>query len=216
MPGKTSIRAEDSSMKASGYQRKENIINNIEYIIKSRGETKVSFANRTGVTRATLYKILEGKVNNVHRSTITRIADFFGVSCDVIENHDLENIELIEKMLSPEGNKNPAAIPIIPQSDFLFNVEQRIGNLITQYPLTWFFGDVSNMVALQVEKNMDNIFFPGDIIIIKRNSPPKNKQIALFNSEENGIYIGRNDNNVLRMPQEGELLLGAVVEERIQ
>lgn len=203
-------------MKASGYQRKENIINNIEYIIKSRGETKVSFANRTGVTRATLYKILEGKVNNVHRSTITRIADFFGVSCDVIENHDLENIELIEKMLSPEGNKNPAAIPIIPQSDFLFNVEQRIGNLITQYPLTWFFGDVSNMVALQVEKNMDNIFFPGDIIIIKRNSPPKNKQIALFNSEENGIYIGRNDNNVLRMPQEGELLLGAVVEERIQ
>lgn len=216
MPDKTSIRAEDSSMKASGYQRKENIINNIEYIIKSRGETKVSFANRTGVTRATLYKILEGKVNNVHRSTITRIADFFGVSCDVIENHDLENIELIEKMLSPEGNKNPAAIPIIPQSDFLFNVEQRIGNLITQYPLTWFFGDVSNMVALQVEKNMDNIFFPGDIIIIKRNSPPKNKQIALFNSEENGIYIGRNDNNVLRMPQEGELLLGAVVEERIQ
>lgn len=86
-------------MKVSGLQRKENIINNIEYLIKSRGETKASFANRTGVTRATLYKILEGKVSNVQHSTITRIADFFGVSCEVIENSDLEHIESIEKIL---------------------------------------------------------------------------------------------------------------------
>lgn len=203
-------------MRVSGSRRKENIINNIEYIMRSRGETKASFANRTGVTRATLYKILEGKVNNVHRSTITRIADFFGVSCEVIENQDLEHIEFVEKMLSPEGNKNPAAIPVIPQSDFLLNAENRIGNLVTQYPLTWFFGDVSNMVALRVEDNMNNIFFPGDILIIKRKSPPKNKQLALFHSEAKGIYIKRHDNNVIYIPQEGELLLGAVVEERIQ
>lgn len=202
-------------MKVSGSQRKENIINNIEYIIRSRGETKVSFSNRTGVTRATLYKILEGKVDNVQHSTITRIADFFGVACDIIENHDLEQIEFIEKMLSPEGDKNPAAIPVIPQSVFLSCFKQRIGFLATQYPVTWYFGDVSNMVALKVEDNIKNIFFPGDILIIKRHSPPSNKQLGLFYSEKNGINFSQNNNIDNNMLQYNEILLGAVIEERV-
>ncbi|CCG88675.1 helix-turn-helix domain-containing protein [Erwinia piriflorinigrans] len=203
-------------MNVSGSQRKNNIINNIEYIIRSRGETKVSFANRTGVTRATLYKILDGKVNNVQRSTITRIADFFGVTCEVIENHNLEHIELVENTLSPDGNKNPAAIPVIPQSDFLSNIENRIGSLVTQYPVTWFFGEASNMVALLVEEKIDDFFFPGDILIIKRKSPPRDNQLALFYSSQNKIFVRENNHHVLYMTHEAESLLGTVIEERIQ
>ncbi|KOC91554.1 helix-turn-helix domain-containing protein [Winslowiella iniecta] len=202
-------------MKASGSQRKENIINNIEYIMRSRGETKVSFANRTGVTRATLYKILEGKVNNVQHSTITRIADFFGVTCDIIENHDLEQIEFIEKMLSPEGDKNPAAIPVIPQSDFLSCFKMRIGFLATQYPVTWYFGDVSNMVALRVEDNIKNLFFPDDILIIRRHTPPSNKQLGLFYSEKDGMCFRQNNPQEDHMHKYDEILLGAIVEERV-
>jgi len=202
-------------MKASGKNRKENIINNIEYIMRSRGETKVSFANRTGVTRATLYKILEGKVNNVQHSTITRIADFFGVACNIIENHDLEQIEFIEKMLSPEGDKNPAAIPVIPQSVFISCFKQRIGFLATQYPVTWYFGDVSNMVALRVENNMKNLFFPEDILIIKRYTPPLNKQPGLFYSEKDGIYFKQSNSNEKYIQKYDEILLGAVIEERL-
>lgn len=200
-------------MKVSGLQRKENIINNIEYLIKSRGESKASFANRTGVTRATLYKILDGKVGNVQHSTITRIADFFGVSCHIIENCDLEKIELIEKTLSPEGDKNPAAIPVIQQSDFLLSMDCRIGDLVTQYPLTWYFGDVSNMVALRVERNIGNTFLPGDILIIKRKALPEKKQLSLFYSNATGSYLLRKSNNIIPFPN--ELLLGAVIEERI-
>ncbi|QHM72702.1 helix-turn-helix domain-containing protein [Mixta intestinalis] len=203
-------------MKLSGSQRKENIINNIEYIMRSRGETKVSFANRTGVTRATLYKILDGKVNNVQRSTISRIADFFGVPCDVIENYDLEHIETIENTLSPEGNKNPAAVPVIPQSAFLINAGKRVGDLATQYPLTWFFGDVSNTIAMRVENNMSNIFFPGDILIIKRNAIPKSKQLALYYSQEKGLFIGKNDDKILPFQKDKASLLGTIIEERIQ
>lgn len=203
-------------MTISGSQRKNNIINNIEYIIRSRGETKVSFSNRTGVTRATLYKILDGKVSNVHRSTITRIADFFGVSCEVIENHDLESIELIEKTIAPDGNKNPAAIPVIPQSDFISNADSRIGNLVTQYPVTWYFGDVSNMVALLVENCMNNMFYPGDILIIKRNSSAKNKQFLLCYSEEKGLFFRKKDDGIAYIPLQGESVLGTVIEERIQ
>jgi len=202
-------------MKVSGSQRKDNIINNIDYIMRSRGETKVSFSNRTGVTRATLYKILEGKVDNVQHSTITRIADFFGVTCDVIENHDLEQIEFIEKMLSPEGDKNPAAIPVIPQSVFLSCFKQRVGFLATQYPVTWYFGDVSNMVALKVEDKIKNLFFPGDTLIIRRHSPPSNKQLGLFHSEKDGIFFRQNNNYGKHMQQYGEMLLGSIIEERV-
>lgn len=203
-------------MRASGKQRKNNIINNIEYIIKSRGETKASFANRTGVTRATLYKILEGKVNNVQQSTVTRIADFFGVSCDIIENRNLEHIELIEKTLSPEGDKNPAAIPVIPQSELTCCLERRIGHLITQYPVTWYFGEVSNMIGVRIEKNMNNTFFPGDILVIKRKSFPASNQIALYHSQEKGMYFKQNNTSVSYLLQPNETLLGTVFEERIQ
>ncbi|PIJ68952.1 XRE family transcriptional regulator [Erwinia sp. OLSSP12] len=155
-------------------------------------------------------------MNNVQRATLTRIADFFGVSCEVIENHNLEHIELIEKTLSPDGNKNPAAVPVIPQSDLILSRERRIGYLAAHYPLTWFFGDVSNMVALLVEKNLNNMFYPGDILIIKRDCPAKMKQPALFYSAEKGIFIRENDDSVIHLCQEGETLLGVIVEERIQ
>lgn len=202
-------------MSTTGNQRKENIINNIEYIIRSRGETKSSFAHRTGVTRATLYRILEGKVNNVHHSTVTRIADFFGVTCDIIENNDLEDIEYIDNTLSPEGNKNPAAIPVIPQSDFLDCFQQRIGKLITQYPATWYFGEASNMVALKVENNINDLFFAGNVIIVKRNAPPADKQLALFYSDKEGIYFRKKINYAIHLPKSGEILLGAIIEERV-
>lgn len=202
-------------MKVSGLQRKENIINNIEYLIKSRGETKASFASRTGVTRATLYKILEGKVGKVQHSTITRIADFFGVSCEIIENSDLEHIELIERTLSPAGDRNPAAIPVVPQSEFISSLEYRIGYLVTRYPLTWYFGDVSNMIALLVERNIGDTFFPGDMLIIKRKHPTEKKQLSLFFTEEKGIYFRKNSDSVSYIPLAGELLLGVVVEDRI-
>ncbi|MBP2170092.1 transcriptional regulator with XRE-family HTH domain [Erwinia toletana] len=202
-------------MNVSGSQRKENIINNITYIMRSRGETKASLASRTGVTRATIYKILEGKVNNIQRSTVTRIADFFGVACEVIENYDLECIELIEKTLSPEGDKNPAAIPIIPQGEFLGCLEKRVGYLVTRYPLTWYFGDVSNMVALKVESNIKNVFYPGDILIIKRKVYPSDMQLALFYSKDEGFYLSYDQEISRFMYKTDEYLLGTVIEERV-
>ena len=203
-------------MKISASRRKDNIINNIDYIIKSRGETKVSFSHRTGVTRATLYKILEGKVNNVQRSTITRIADFFGVSCEVIENYDLAHIETVERTLSPDGDKNPAAIPVIPQSAFLASSESRIGQLVTQYPVTWYFGDTSNTVALQVENNINNMFFPEDILIIKRNALPSKKQLALVYSPQKEIFLTSHGDPATFDAEQDSIVLGAVIEERIR
>ncbi|MEX5669075.1 helix-turn-helix transcriptional regulator, partial [Pseudomonas neuropathica] len=85
----------------------EKLKNNIKYLIKSRGETRLSLSSSSGVTRTTIYNILEGKVVNVQQSTIRRISDFFGVSYKEIEVIDFEEKEIIESSNSLHGNMNP-------------------------------------------------------------------------------------------------------------
>lgn len=92
-------------MKTTNAQRKINIIKNIEYLMRTRGETKASFSNRSGLTRTTLYKILDGRVNNVQQSTVNRISDFFGVSCEEIEDYDLKNWSCSTKRCPPRATR---------------------------------------------------------------------------------------------------------------
>ncbi|MEG3132843.1 helix-turn-helix transcriptional regulator [Rouxiella sp. T17] len=202
-------------MKVSSVERKINIINNIEYILRSRGETKASFSQRTGVTRATLYKILDGKVSNVQHTTVTRIADFFGVNCEIIENSSLENLEKSEREISIEGDKNPAAIPIIPQSEILACLDKRVGLMVTQYPVTWFFGDVSNMLALKIEKEFGYGFSIGDLLIFRRYSKVEKKQMMLWYSPPDRFSLTNYLDGSNTLHHADALFLGTVVEERM-
>ncbi|KAA1193837.1 helix-turn-helix domain-containing protein [Photorhabdus heterorhabditis] len=204
-------------MKTSNAQRKTNIIKNIEYLIRTRGETKSSFSNRTGLTRTTIYKILDGQVNNVQQSTILRISDFFGVSCEEIENYDLEQLERLNETLSTEGNKNPSAIPIIPQSEFLSVSEKKIGQLVTEYPLTYFFGDESNMLAIKVESEIEDIFIPGEVIIIKRPPALVTNTPLLYYSNKIGFFIRQEKahDSIDRKHEKSTQFLGYIVGERL-
>ncbi|NHB93776.1 helix-turn-helix domain-containing protein [Photorhabdus cinerea] len=204
-------------MKTSNAQRKTNIIKNIEYLIRTRGETKSSFSNRTGLTRTTIYKILDGQVNNVQQSTILRISDFFGVSCEEIENYDLEQLERLNETLSTEGNKNPSAIPIIPQSEFLSVSEKKIGQLVTEYPLTYFFGDESNMLAIKVESEIEDIFIPGEVIIIKRPPALVTNTPLLYYSNKIGFFIRQEKahDSIDRKHAKSTQFLGYIVGERL-
>ncbi|WP_350304553.1 helix-turn-helix domain-containing protein [Photorhabdus viridis] len=204
-------------MKISNAQRKTNIIKNIEYLIRTRGETKSSFSNRTGLTRTTIYKILEGQVNNVQQSTILRISDFFGVSCEEIENYDLEKLERLNETLSTEGNKNPSAIPIIPQSEFLSVSGKKIGQLVTEYPLTYFFGDESNMLAIKVESEIGDTFIPDEVIIIKRPPALVTNAPLLYYSKDIGFFIRqeKDDDSIDRRYPKYAQFLGYIVGERL-
>ncbi|HGJ5884419.1 hypothetical protein [Arsenophonus sp.] len=55
---------------------KENIINNTKYLLKSREENRLSFSENTGITRSTVYKLLDGKITKSQERTIERIANF--------------------------------------------------------------------------------------------------------------------------------------------
>ncbi|NKI74272.1 helix-turn-helix domain-containing protein [Dickeya sp. CFBP 2040] len=204
-------------MKTTNAQRKTNIIKNIEYLMRTRGETKASFSNRTGVTRTTIYKILEGRVNKVQQSTINRISDFFGVSCEEIEDYDLEKVERLNNTISFDGNKNPAAIPVIPQSQLLSVRQHKIGQLVVQYPLTWFFAEEANMVAVKVESPIGDIFNPGALLLIRRPPALVPNTPMLCHSPAAGFFIETPDSLDIadKKRPEDTILLGYIIEERI-
>ena len=120
-------------------EKTEKLKSNIKYLIKSRGETRLSLCNSSGLTRTTIYNILEGKVVNVQQSTIRKISDFFGVSYKEIETVDFEEKEIIESSVSLQGNMNPAAVPIIKESLLFQSLDKRIGELAATHPLNLLF-----------------------------------------------------------------------------
>lgn len=100
-------------------EKTEKLKRNVKYLIESRGETRMSLCNSSGLTRTTIYNILEGRVVNVQQSTIRKISDFFGVSYKEIETVDFQEKEIIESTVSLHGNMNPAAVPVIRETYLL-------------------------------------------------------------------------------------------------
>ncbi|MEQ1968531.1 helix-turn-helix transcriptional regulator [Xenorhabdus nematophila] len=76
-------------------QKMEHLRKNLQYLIDSRGETRVSICDRTGLNRTTIYNILDGRVQGVHSSTIQKVSNFFGVSYSEIETTDIAEKEAL-------------------------------------------------------------------------------------------------------------------------
>jgi len=161
-------------------ERTEYLKSNIKYLIKSRGETQLSLCNASGLTRTTIYNILEGKVSNVQHSTIRKISDFFGVSYEEIETVDFEEKEIIDSSISLQGNMNPAAVPIIRETLLMANIDKRIGELATLHPLTYYFGTSYNLIAVRLENGIDNLNEPGDLLIIQKGSSTEDKEKLVY------------------------------------
>jgi transcriptional regulator with XRE-family HTH domain len=149
-------------------EKSERLQKNIKYLIKSRGETRLSLCNASGLTRTTIYNILEGRVVNVQQSTIQKISDFFGVACHEIETVDFEAREVVEANSSLHGNMNPAAVPIIKESLLIQNLDKRIGELAVSCPLTYYFGLASNLIGVLLENEMGGGRESGDLLIVKK------------------------------------------------
>jgi transcriptional regulator with XRE-family HTH domain len=191
-------------------EKTENLKRNIKYLIKSRGETQISLCNSVGLTRTTIYNILEGRVVNVQQSTIRKISDFFGVSYKEIETVDFEEREIIESSSSLQGNMNPAAVPVIKESILLQNLDKRIGELAVSHPLTYYFGAACNLIGVLLENDIGGVNETGDLLIIKK-----------------GVSISRGENlvcdkltkklNIVKgsdFDSDVDFVLGEIVEER--
>ncbi len=191
-------------------ERTEYLKSNIKYLIKSRGETQLSLCNSSGLTRTTIYNILEGKVVNVQQSTIRKISDFFGVSYTEIETVDFEEKEIIESSVSLQGNMNPAAVPIIKESLLISSMDKRIGELATLYPLTYYFGTSYNLIAVLLENEISGINEPGDLLIIQKGASSDDKEKLVYDRVTKRLFI----TNDVCASSERMCVVGDIIEER--
>ncbi|MFJ3375240.1 helix-turn-helix transcriptional regulator [Pseudomonas sp. NPDC086112] len=170
-------------------EKTENLKNNIKYLIRSRGETQLSLCNSSGLTRTTIYNILEGRVVNVQRSTIRKISDFFGVSYKEIETVNFEEKEIIESDVSLLGNMNPAAVPVVKENLLIKSLEKRIGELAATYPLTYYFGSACNVIGVLLEKDIPGFYESGDLLIVKKGLSNSVREKLVYEKRTGILYI---------------------------
>jgi len=170
-------------------EKTEHLKSNIRYLIKSRGETQLSLSSAAGLTRTTIYNILEGKVANVQQSTIRKISDFFGVSYEEIETINFEAKEIIESNVSPLGNMNPAAVPVLKESLLMQNLGKRIGELSTLFPLTYYFGLSCNLIGVLLEHAIPGINEPGDLLIVQKGASSDDKEKLMYDRATKKLFI---------------------------
>jgi transcriptional regulator with XRE-family HTH domain len=191
-------------------EKTENLKNNIKYLIKSRGETRLSLCNSSGLTRTTIYNILEGRVVNVQQSTIRKISDFFGVSYKEIETVDFEEREIIESDVSPEGNMNPAAVPVIKESDLIRSLDKRIGELCTIYPLTYYFGTACNLIGVLLENEIAGVNDSGDLLVVKKGLSVCGREQLVYDKVANRLFV----TNECCVESDFIRVVGEIIEER--
>ena len=170
-------------------EKTEHLKSNIRYLIKSRGETQLSLSSAAGLTRTTIYNILEGKVANVQQSTIRKISDFFGVSYEEIETINFEAKEIIESNVSPLGNMNPAAVPVLKESQVIQHLGKRIGELSTLFPLTYYFGMSCNLIGVLLEHAIAGLNEPGDLLIVQKGACSDDKEKLVYDRATKKLFI---------------------------
>ncbi|WP_448109942.1 helix-turn-helix transcriptional regulator [Pseudomonas azerbaijanoccidentalis] len=191
-------------------EKTERLKHNIKYLIKSRGETQLSLCSSSGLTRTTIYNILEGRVVNVQQSTLRKISDFFGVSCSEIETVDFEQREIIESSVSLQGNMNPAAVPIIKESLLFQSLDRRVGELAATHPLTYYFGTACNLIGVLLENEVSGANEPGDLLIIKKGPSSGDREMLVYDKATKRLFITGApcfDSDAVRV-------VGEVIEER--
>lgn len=191
-------------------ERAENLKNNVRYLIRSRGETQLSLCNSSGLTRTTIYNILEGRVANVQQSTIRKISDFFGVSYKEIESVDFEAKEIIESSISLQGNMNPAAVPVIKESELIQNLDKRIGELSTNHPLTYYFGVACNLIGVLLENEISGANDSGELLIVKKGSSYGSGEMLVYDKVSKKLFIA----SEVILESDGVCVVGEIVEER--
>ncbi|MGJ7517210.1 helix-turn-helix transcriptional regulator [Pseudomonas baetica] len=191
-------------------EKTEILKSNIKYLMKSRGETQLSLCSSSGLTRTTIYNILEGRVVNVQQSTVRKISDFFGVSYNEIESVDFEEKEIIESSVSILGNMNPAAVPVVAENLLIQSLNKRIGELVTICPLTYYFGVASNLIGVLLENDIVGSNEAGDLLIVKKGAANGAGEKLLFDKITKKLFIA----SEVDPDSQTVCIVGEIIEER--
>jgi transcriptional regulator with XRE-family HTH domain len=192
-------------MATSSKKVNDCIVKNTCYLIKSREESKLSFSERAGITRSTIYKIINGNVKKIQRGTVEKIADFFGVSVKLLEEYDIASIEASE--VYPGENINPVCVPVIPESEIADIYTQKISKLLVDHASTYCYTIEKNIICVKLHSHKALGYSLNELIFIRR----------FFSGEgKSPVAIIQNGNLIIKeKPSPHDCLLGYIVEERM-
>jgi len=142
---------------------------------------------------------------------VERLADFFGTTCYIIENENIEEIEILDRTTAVHGNKNPSAVPIIDENELTKTIYKTIGELIITHPITYFFQNETNIIGVKVGNQLSDIFSINSILIIKRFSAPKSNELMLTLTNTQQLAIRRHRDDI----HYTDKIIGIVLEERL-
>lgn len=183
--------------------------NNINYLLKSRKETQASLSEGAGINRTTIYNILEGRVERVQSSTLRKVAGFFGVSFEEIQTINLKDKEATDTLVSVDGNMNPVAVPIVDDTTIISSMNAKIGSMVVTSPLTYYFGQGPNIVAIRLTKSIKGYYEKGNVIIVQRGVNDSSCNLLVVSPGALLCVMEKNRNISLRYK-----LIGMILEER--
>ncbi|MBP5090835.1 transcriptional regulator, partial [Pseudomonas chlororaphis] len=96
---------------------------------------------------------------------------------------------IIDSSISPQGNMNPAAVPILKESLLMINMDKRIGELAILYPLTYYFGASYNLIAVLLENEIKGMYEVGDLLIIQKGTSTDDKEKLVYDRQTKKLFI---------------------------
>jgi transcriptional regulator with XRE-family HTH domain len=182
---------------------------NIDYLLKVNNESKISLSDGSGVNRTTIYNILEGKVVKVQENTLRKVAFFFGVSFYEIQSVDLTERDHANSNVSVDGNMNPIAVPIINDTTILSSMNAKIGRMIVTAPVTYYFGEGPNVIAVLLTRGIEGYYNKGDTVIVRRWDKVNRGNVLVLSPQKKLRVVERG-----KHPSVSDEIIGTIIEER--
>ena len=145
---------------------------NYRYLLNKKGVTSSTVSNETGVSQSALSKLESGKSSNPRPSTLAKIAEYFGVTTDVMMSSNLQ----LDGYNFEDDLRKVAMIPLISWvqagdwREVVDNLQPGEGERIPTV-----YSPRDHTYALRVSgDSMEPKFSDGDVIIVEPNESPEN------------------------------------------
>jgi SOS-response transcriptional repressor LexA len=153
----------------------DDLTNILRRLMYERGITEAELARRTNIPQPTLHKILSGKTGDPRASTLKSLADFFGVTIDMLLTGSASSTPS-----TPSSSANTQSIAVISWSDCIeasslirtLNSTNWDHWITTEHPST-------NAFALSSKPSMEPRFPKGSTLIIDPNITPEDGDLIV-------------------------------------
>lgn len=165
----------DMSNLATSFKSTDDLTNTLHRLMDERKITEAELARRTNIPQPTLHKILSGKTGDPRASTLKSLADFFGVTIDILLTGSTASAST-----TPPNATKTQSIAIISWSECL-QASKLLRTLNSTNWGHWITTEYSSTsaYALSSKPSMEPRFPKGSTLIIDPNISPEDGDLVV-------------------------------------